>query len=148
MTSQPLFLQILYITQFRWFLFVSCLEWAIRSEVTLKKGCVIVTNEGQSQYQVASLATITQPFYSFNLLLMTHPNPESFNLATALSILNWCFLCFGNSIFIFFMMHFPSIKFAHWDEMSKTFTNQFLHYVQYKIRPSMEILCDNSVDFR
>ena len=43
------------------------------SELTLKKGCVILANEGHSQYcEWPLLARITQPFYSANSLLITH----------------------------------------------------------------------------
>ena len=48
-------------------LFWSALEWVIRSELTLWKGCVILANEGHSEYwEWPLLARITQPFYSVN----------------------------------------------------------------------------------
>ena len=46
-----------------------------RTELTLYKGCMILVLERYSQYwEWPSLATITQPCYSINLLLIAHSN--------------------------------------------------------------------------
>ena len=60
---------------FLWFLIP--LEWVIRTELTLKKGCGIFANDGHSQYwERPSLARITQPFYSVNSLPITNSKPH------------------------------------------------------------------------
>ena len=47
-------------------------------ELTLYKVCVFLANEGHSQYSKwLSLATISQPFYSVNSLLITHSSDRS-----------------------------------------------------------------------